>query len=757
MNCSFCATQLPDDAVYCAECGRPALSRRARRGTAGAESTAPTVAGTARSATKSSSAFLGALRRRKHVSAETESDVTSEITPAVETIVEIATVPPGAESDAYAPIAAVPEPSGQALQLGQPLTLHIPSSVVDVHDGGMHGDANISEDVADSMSFDGANRHGESFPLDEDGPYDEIAEPVTTIPHDDEPIGSDDTVTDGEGSRPQDNDAERFSDHQQNTAEPVRSSPEPLVEPAPLQRSTFEPDLSKVGRPDEIPHEAEPLRVKPVRPLGDETVFTTAERLRASAFAPLASERVDNRPAPPARDAENDESGLSASEPEGYGTQPRIVAATENTTDDRAGVAPDKVDSKEPPGASTQSVDSCAQCGVELSDSDIFCGSCGFVKHGVGPGSRSQPAAPDHSPRGIPAPSERPAEVAQVESFEVVGRSDSNPDDEAKHNVSDDNGAELIDAARSPLEPSTPEVHLTESSSERPLVVTGAITVVESEQREPESLEIPAPRASVNAPSTVETSESETVAAPTESELNVAGEAIPLIEPGDELPAPTLAVSGGSERPGDSSTSEHPNSAGDADDAPPAKNHTDDAPARGVAPESSPELREDAATPSASSAPAFSVLAPPPKSNQRVELPISPPAPLASLGADDADIEDTRIVERSVTGSRFVLQFSTGDSVIVTGTGLVGRNPIPEPSEKFDIVVPITDPSKSVSKTHLEFGQMSGVFWISDRYSGNGTIVREPGVEPRRCEAGKRYRVVRGTRVEIGEQFFIVS
>jgi len=114
-------------------------------------------------------------------------------------------------------------------------------------------------------------------------------------------------------------------------------------------------------------------------------------------------------------------------------------------------------------------------------------------------------------------------------------------------------------------------------------------------------------------------------------------------------------------------------------------------------------------------------------------------------------------VERSISGTRFVLQFSTGDSVIVTGTGLVGRNPIPEPSEKFDILVPITDPSKFVSKTHLEFGQMAGAFWISDRYSGNGTVVREPGGEPQRCEQGKRYRVMRGTRVEIGEQFFIVS
>jgi hypothetical protein len=129
----------------------------------------------------------------------------------------------------------------------------------------------------------------------------------------------------------------------------------------------------------------------------------------------------------------------------------------------------------------------------------------------------------------------------------------------------------------------------------------------------------------------------------------------------------------------------------------------------------------------AGATPDLSVLAPPPMSQHRVELPIAPPTPLASLASADEDIEDTRIVERSISGTRFVLQFSTGDSVIVTGTGLVGRNPIPEPSEKFDISVPITDPSKSVSKTHLEFGQMAGAFWISDRYSGNGTVVREPG------------------------------
>lgn len=135
-------------------------------------------------------------------------------------------------------------------------------------------------------------------------------------------------------------------------------------------------------------------------------------------------------------------------------------------------------------------------------------------------------------------------------------------------------------------------------------------------------------------------------------------------------------------------------------------------------------------------------------------LPTPPPvAPSAPV-----DLEKTRIVSSSAPArARFVLQFSTGESVTVTGTGLIGRNPVKEPAEYFDHLVTIVDPGKSVSKTHLEFGNDAGSFWVIDRFSGNGTVVREPDAAPRRCDPGRRYRVARGSRVTIGEQFFIVS
>jgi uncharacterized protein affecting Mg2+/Co2+ transport len=104
----------------------------------------------------------------------------------------------------------------------------------------------------------------------------------------------------------------------------------------------------------------------------------------------------------------------------------------------------------------------------------------------------------------------------------------------------------------------------------------------------------------------------------------------------------------------------------------------------------------------------------------------------------------------------FVLQFSTGDSVAVTGTGIVGRAPSPQPGEYFDHVVPVVDVGRTLSKTHLEFGELDGTFWVSDRFSGNGTRVEVEGRAPRRCEPGKRVMVPRGGRVVMGDQFFTV-
>jgi hypothetical protein len=133
------------------------------------------------------------------------------------------------------------------------------------------------------------------------------------------------------------------------------------------------------------------------------------------------------------------------------------------------------------------------------------------------------------------------------------------------------------------------------------------------------------------------------------------------------------------------------------------------------------------------------------------------PAPVDDGPETDEDVEETRIVSRAPEREPFLLHFSTGERLGVHGSALLGRLPRPDVDEHFDGLLTIRDPGKSVSKTHLELGRDGDDLWVSDRYSGNGTMIRHIDGSIRRCEPGRRYRVERGARVDIGEQFFLVQ
>jgi hypothetical protein len=104
----------------------------------------------------------------------------------------------------------------------------------------------------------------------------------------------------------------------------------------------------------------------------------------------------------------------------------------------------------------------------------------------------------------------------------------------------------------------------------------------------------------------------------------------------------------------------------------------------------------------------------------------------------------------------YVLSFSTGERIVVVGSGLLGRRPYVQPEESFEQLVSIADHERSVSKTHLEFGLEGGDLWIRDRYSANGTVIIPPSGAPHHLEPGRRYRVPRAGRVEIGDRWFDV-
>ena len=107
--------------------------------------------------------------------------------------------------------------------------------------------------------------------------------------------------------------------------------------------------------------------------------------------------------------------------------------------------------------------------------------------------------------------------------------------------------------------------------------------------------------------------------------------------------------------------------------------------------------------------------------------------------------------------ANFTVTLDSGESVIVNENALLGRMPQPAEGEHFEHLIVVVDPSRSVSKTHLELGIDGTTIWISDRNSGNGSIVREPGVVPRRAQPGMRYEVVRGTRIDIGDQHLFIN
>lgn len=76
------------------------------------------------------------------------------------------------------------------------------------------------------------------------------------------------------------------------------------------------------------------------------------------------------------------------------------------------------------------------------------------------------------------------------------------------------------------------------------------------------------------------------------------------------------------------------------------------------------------------------------------------------------------------------LLFDDGAEISIGGVVLVGRDPAPGTNEDGATMVPIDDPSRSVSKTHLSVAARGGQVWVTDRHSTNGTrLVAADGVE----------------------------
>ena len=104
-----------------------------------------------------------------------------------------------------------------------------------------------------------------------------------------------------------------------------------------------------------------------------------------------------------------------------------------------------------------------------------------------------------------------------------------------------------------------------------------------------------------------------------------------------------------------------------------------------------------------------------------------------------------------------VLRFDSGDEAVLNGTVLIGRDPAAGIGDDGVGLIRITDPTMSVSKTHMAIGIGGGEAWVEDRHSTNGVSVVRPRGETVRVDAGRRALVPVGGKVHFGDRWVEVQ
>lgn len=127
------------------------------------------------------------------------------------------------------------------------------------------------------------------------------------------------------------------------------------------------------------------------------------------------------------------------------------------------------------------------------------------------------------------------------------------------------------------------------------------------------------------------------------------------------------------------------------------------------------------------------------------------PAPAAPAASDPAVPAATSVPQT------VLLVFDDGLCLDIDGGGLMGRGPEAPADQSPRHLLNIDDPSRLISKTHLEFGIDEGGFWIADRGSGNGTFVTPPAGESSRLDPRTKTWLSPNSLVELGTRSFTVT
>ena len=136
-----------------------------------------------------------------------------------------------------------------------------------------------------------------------------------------------------------------------------------------------------------------------------------------------------------------------------------------------------------------------------------------------------------------------------------------------------------------------------------------------------------------------------------------------------------------------------------------------------------------------------------------------PSEPVPGEPASEASVSSPPSVEATpvATAQSYTLVFSTGERAHIVGRGLIGRMPVAPANEPFDHLIVVSDPSKTVSKTHLRVEARPEGLMVTDLDSANGTVVSMPGIAAERLAPHERVILLSGATVGIGDQSFTIQ
>jgi len=143
--------------------------------------------------------------------------------------------------------------------------------------------------------------------------------------------------------------------------------------------------------------------------------------------------------------------------------------------------------------------------------------------------------------------------------------------------------------------------------------------------------------------------------------------------------------------------------------------------------------------------------------------PVLGDTPAAVLG-DDRSVPPPRPPATVAGGSPaprppigVLLRFDDGGVITAGPAMFIGRDPMAPPGEAPAMLVPVSDPDRSVSKTHLTVRAHPEGVVVTDRGSVNGTSIEAPTGQVSRLQPGEPAFVPLGCTVRFGSRSFVVS